>query len=181
VSNLQPGADPQPGDWAVVNHVAGPVGDIIKRMQILSGGGARAARWVHAIYLVAPGVIVEAEPGGARRVPLAYAPDELWWSTGIIAKPDRARAASIAAAEGFAAANGGKGIGYSFLDYLAIAAHDWHIPAPGLREFIESSGHQICSQSVDKAEELGGTHLFSDGRWPGFCRPADLALLTGAP
>jgi uncharacterized protein YycO len=172
---------PVPGDWAIVNKVPGPAGGLIRRLQILSGGGARAARWVHAIYLVADGVIVEAEPGGARRVPFHYAPGEVWWSTGIIVKSDQARAASIAAAEGFAAANGGKGIGYSFLDYAAIAAHDWHIPAPGLRAYIESSGHQICSQLCDSAELAGGTHLFSDGRWPGFCRPADLALLTGAP
>jgi hypothetical protein len=173
--------EPRPGDWAVVNHVAGPVGDLIKRMQILSGGGARAARWVHAIYLVAPGVIVEAEPGGARRVPLGYESAALWWSTDAIGKSDQARAASIAAAEGFAAANGGRGIGYSFLDYAAIAAHDWHIPAPGLRAYIESTHRLICSQLVDAAELAGGTHLFDDGRWPGFCRPADLALLTGAP
>ena len=182
MSNLQPGVVPQPGDWAVVAFSHGDwAAQMVERMQLLSGGGARAARWVHAIYMVSPGVIVEAEPHGARRVPLTYDPEGLWWSTGIIGKPVANRMKSVAAVNEFAAANGGKGIGYSFADYLAIAAHRWHVPAPGLQQFIETSKHLICSQLVDRGENLGGTHLFTDDRWDGFVRPADLAALTGAP
>ena len=39
----------------------------------------------------------------------------------------------------------------------------------------------ICSQLVDRSEEDGGTHLFSDGRWPGFVMPTDLGALLGTP
>lgn len=173
MSNLQPGIDPQPGDWAVVNGHGSPV----ERMQLLSGGTPRSAKWVHAFGLVAPGVIVEAMPHGTVRVPLHYDPDKLWWSTGIIEKPDRNRQATIAAWDSFAEQK----IPYSFVDYLAIAAHTWHIPAPGLREFIQAVGHMLCSQEVDRGEEMGGTHLFKDRRWNGYVRPLDLADLTGAP
>ena len=101
-----PGEDPKPGDWAVV-QIPGPAGDVVEQMQKLSGGGARAAKWVHAIYLVEPGVIVEATPQGAQRGPLHYSPSALWWSTRMVVKGDTARMLSIAAAERFAAANGG--------------------------------------------------------------------------
>jgi hypothetical protein len=174
----------RPGDWAVV-QIPGPAGDVVEQMQKLSGGGARAAKWVHAIYCVAvvPQVmIVEATPEGAKRNPLHYSPAALWWSTGRIEKTDTARAVSVAKAESYATANGGRGVAYSFLDYLAIADHRWHIPFPGLQGYIASSGHLICSQLVDSAELAGGTHLFTDPPvWPGYVRPVDLANLIDAP
>jgi hypothetical protein len=66
---------------------------------------------------------------------------------------------------------------YSELDYVAQAAHRLHIPAPHLKNYIESSGHLICSQLADKAAERGGWHLFNDKRWPGYVPPCDLYKL----
>lgn len=168
--------DPQPGDWAVA-QIPGWRGESIEWMQRLAGAPARYAKWVHAFMLVEPGIVVEATPRGAVKVPIHYPPETLWWSTGVIDQTPAQRADACAAAEAFAAAR----IGYSFLDYAAIAAHSWHIPAPGLRDYIKSTGHLICSQLVDSAEMIAGVHLFDDRRWPGYVRPADLANLIGAP
>jgi hypothetical protein len=74
-------------------------------------------------------------------------------------------------------------VSYSWPDYGAIALHALHIPAPGLKTYIASSAHYICSQYTDSALRFGGgVHLFTDNRWPGFVTPADLAslLLTEA-
>jgi len=175
MTTSQPGVTPLPGDWAVCK-VTGP-GNKVEWMQRLSGGGRAACEYVHAVYLVAPGIIVEAVPSGARRVPVHYPAATLWWSTGLIPKTDAARIKSIAAANSYA----DRKTGYSYLDYAAIGLHAWHIPAPGLRGYIASTGHEICSQLVDQIELDGGTHLFNDGRWPGYVRPLDLADLLGAP
>jgi len=70
---------------------------------------------------------------------------------------------------------------YSEMDYVALVAHRLGIPVPGLRAYIASTGHEICSQFVDTAYLLGGgIHLFSDGRWPGDVTPGDLAALVTA-
>jgi hypothetical protein len=157
---------------------------MIKLMQLTMPGCApRWAKWVHAIYCVStdPITIVEATPQGTKHVPLHYAPDAMFWSTGIISKNSSARALSVAKALEFCAANDGQGVGYSFLDYAAQALHSWHIPAPGLKGYIESTGHEICSEDVDLFEETGGTHLFDDKRWPGYVAPWMLAQRIGAP
>jgi hypothetical protein len=67
-----------------------------------------------------------------------------------------------------------RGVGYSFLDYDAIAAHRLHLPVPGLRAYIGSTGHLICSQLCDQAYADVGAHLYADGRWPGYVTPLDL-------
>src|SRR5258708_29450415 len=71
------------------------------------------------------------------------------------------------------AARSNIGVGYSWADYMAIAAHRLHIPSPGLRDFIADSTHQICSQLIDTCYADAGVHLFADGRWPGYVTPAD--------
>jgi hypothetical protein len=65
------------------------------------------------------------------------------------------------------------GVGYSFLDYLALAAHRLRIPAPGLKRRIASSKHLICSQLCDAAYADEGCRLFS-GVWPGYVTPLGL-------
>jgi hypothetical protein len=93
------------------------------------------------------------------------------WSTGHIELTEPQRAAIVKKALAC------KGIPYSAIDYVALAMHRLHLPAPGLREYIESSEHLICSQLVDMCYRLAGVHLFSDNRWPGYVTPADLANL----
>jgi hypothetical protein len=171
-----------PGDFAVV-HSSALAGRLIHRLQSLSGG---RADYEHAIIGVRCGLIVEAEPDGAVMVPMHYPPEAVCWSTGRLpGRPDgqsqpaidpRQRDRIITAAARYV------GTPYSFADYLAIAAHSWHLPLPGLgQRFVADSGHMICSQLVDQCYQDAALHLFDDGRWPGYVRPCDLADLIRAP
>jgi hypothetical protein len=113
--------------------------------------------------------IVQAEPHGAVEVPWYWGHCPHAWSTGKV--PACPRAADYARSL--------IGTGYSFIDYLAIATHEkLHWDIPGLQRFIADTGHMICSQLVDQARLLGGSHLFSDGRWPGYVKPSDLGFLV---
>jgi hypothetical protein len=166
-----------PGDFAVV-HSSAVTGKAVHVLQELSGNGSED--YEHVIIGLPGGLIVEAMPGGAQSVPFHYSPDAVFWSTHRLPaglEPTEAERMAICASARRAA---GDKIGYSWLDYLALAAHDWHVPAPGLREFIAASGHQICSQLADWCYDMAGVHLLS-GVWTGYCRPCDLATLIGAP
>src|SRR5258708_35416147 len=92
------------------------------------------------------------------------------WSTGAVPLTGTQRTAICLAARSYI------GVGYSWADYMAIAAHRLHIPSPGLRDFIADSSHMICSQLGDKCYADAGVHLFS-GIGPGYGTPADLAAV----
>jgi hypothetical protein len=163
---------PRPGDFAVVNTGA-KTGEYIEDAETIAD--RRPTEWDHAVIcsrVDANGTvwIVEAEPGGAVETKWHYEDRPCKWSTGIITTSPAAGAAALKYV----------GTPYSFLDYLALTLHTFHIPAPGLRKCIASTGHMICSQLVDQAEKDAGTHLFSDGRWPGYVKPSDLGHLLGA-
>lgn len=157
---------PQPGDIGIT-QVEGRVGRLIRIGQWLNGDGF--ADYEHAFVSVGQGLIVEAEPGGARTAELTeYNSRAVLW----LRCPDQYRTAVASAARGL------EGVPYSFLDYAALAAHRLHIPVPGLRTFIGSQGHLVCSQLADVAASRGGWRIFADGRWPGYVTPADLARLA---
>jgi hypothetical protein len=171
--------DWQPGDFAVV-RLPGAVGRAIRLMEQLSGGHSD---YEHAIIGVEDGMIVEAEPGGAVCVPMHYPPEMVLWSTGTPFRHSSGPTAPVGPLTGSliaAAARKYIGVPYSFADYAAIAAHCWHLPLPGLRDFVADDGHMICSQLCDQAFQDAGIQLFDDGRWPGFVTPASLAGLLGA-
>ncbi|MFD0528968.1 hypothetical protein ACFQ1I_21760 [Kitasatospora arboriphila] len=85
---------------------------------------------------------------------------------------DGQRAAVVAAARGYI------GVPYSAADYFALGAHRLRLPVgPLIKGYVASSRHMICSQLVDQCYLDAGVHLFSDGRWPGYVTPADLAKL----
>jgi hypothetical protein len=161
-----------PGDFAAVT-TDGNVGNWIHIGEILASG--TGTNYEHAILWVGgpDNLILEAEPGGAELRPFHYAETLCLWSTGIASLALSAQ--QQAEVMGMALAL--KGTPYAFSDYAAIAAHKWHIPAPGLKDYIKSSDHMICSQLVDRARWLLGSHLFSDNRWPGYVMPVDLANL----
>lgn len=167
-------------DWAWLPdgpRLLPPVGSI-GLVKIRGGGGRaiRAMQWLngdgfedyeHAFVYVGNGEIVEAEPSGARVVPLStYMGYEVLW----IPCPQRYGAAVCAAARQFAADR----VPYSWLDYGACGLHHLHIPAPGLRRYIETSKHMMCSQLADRAASLGGWKLFDDGRFDGYVTPGAL-------
>jgi hypothetical protein len=169
-------AQPQPGDFCCV-PISGGVGLGIEIGQWLDGD--RFQPYDHAeIYVGQPdsdapyGYTVSAYPGGSGRRALKY-PAELvpgsLWSSGLIQLTTSQRTAICAWAEEH------RDTQYSFADYGALVLHMLHVPAPGLREYIGSTGHLICSQFVDTAYEEAGKHLFNDGRWPGYVKPGDLA------
>lgn len=161
---------PEPGDWAVCD-AGGAVGKAIQLGEWLNGNGF--TDWEHAFVYVGGGKVLQAEPDGSKIVPLKPRAHILWSSGTIPLTPlQRSLVPGVAAQL--------TGVPYSFLDYGALAAHRLHIPVPGLRDYIDDSHHQICSQLVDDFMLRLGVHLFADGRWPGFVVPADLAgLLPG--
>ncbi len=157
---------PQPGDFAVVS-MGGQGGMLISAMEEIAYD--HSTHWDHAFIYVGDGMIVQAEPSGAQEVPLGTY-QYMIWSSGILFPSMTQRIAIVAAAEKCAADK----IPYSYLDYAAIAAHRFHLPVPGLKDYIASTGHEICSQLVDQCWLDGTYHLFTDGRWPGFVSPYDL-------
>jgi hypothetical protein len=158
----------RPGDWFCVDTRT-LVGRLIIVGEWLNGDGFRDYEHAAVVTAVNPLMIVEARSSGAAEVPYHYEGCRTIWSTGLIEPPDRD--AIVEAARDFI------GTPYSFLDYFALALHRLHIPAPGLRSYIASTGHMICSQLVDQCELNGGMHLFTDGRWPGYVTPAALGDL----
>lgn len=159
---------PRPGDIGLVT-MPGWVGKAIRVGQWLNGDGS--ANYEHA-YVVVGEVdgydgtqIIEAMPGGALLSPLS-----LYENSGpvYLTCPEAKRDAVAAAALSF------RGVKYSALDYDALAMHRFHIPAPGLRGYIDSTGHMICSQLADRAALNGDWHLFDDNRWPGYVTPMSL-------
>lgn len=116
--------------------------------------------------------VIEAEPGGAKYSTYVPGVSVLWSAWNLTEEQQQAIAS---------AAFGYKGVGYSFLDYIAIGLHQLHVPVPGLKRYISSSRHMICSQLTDQCYRDAGIQLFKDNRWPGFVTPGDLykRLLQG--
>ncbi len=135
--------------------------------------GSKFTQYTHAVIRVSNDILVEAAPGGARTVSISHYPvGQMTWSSWPLTDEQRAKV-SVAS---YACV----GTPYSYLDYVALAAHRLHIPAPHLRAYIESSRHMICSQLVDYTYQQAGVAMFEDNRWPGYVTPADLAeVLTG--
>jgi hypothetical protein len=126
--------------------------------------------WEHAFVYLGNGKLIEAEPGGARIVDISeYDGVNVYWCTNIANQYHADNLQHVAdIARGF------EHVPYSFLDYFALVAHRLHISVPGLRRYIESTKHLICSQLADKAYELAGDHLFTDLRWAGDVSPLDI-------
>jgi len=163
--------EPQPGDIGLT-QIHGSVGLGIRIGQWLNGDGF--ADYEHAFVVVGDvegydgPQLIEAEPGGARQMPLAtYDTDTVVY----LHCPQRCQDAVAAAALELI------GTPYSFLDYGSLALHRLHIPAPLLKRYIRSTGHEICSQLADLASCRGGWHLFADDRWEGDVVPGDLLAL----
>lgn len=146
--------------------ISGQVGKLIEFGQWLDGGGFQ--QWEHAFISIGGGLIVEAEPGGARIGNVSEYSD-IYWCEGIYTLGTAAQlAATVPVAKGYV------GTPYSALDYFALAAHRLHLPVIGLENYIKNDAHQICSQLVDQVYNVAGIHIFTDNRWAGFVTPADL-------
>lgn len=160
---------PRPGDFFLA-PIPGNVGAGIRFGQWLNGEGFLP--YQHAGILLDEYTTIEAMPGGAilgdyRR----WKPEELRWSTDLVDLTDTQRVNIVHLGMKL------EGLPYSFLDYGSLALHRFHVPFPGLKRYIDSSGHMICSQLVDYVYAKCDVHLFRDGRWPGYVTPASLDML----
>lgn len=162
---------PLPGDFAVTS-IKGDVGFLISVGEWLNG--SRFGHWDHAFVYVGDGLIVEAEPGGARLAGVdEYAGRPIAWSTGKVELTDDQRTAVVAAAKGFV------GVPYSAADYFALALWHFRLRIPWAKRVMNSRASMICSELVGFAYESAGVPLLS-GREPGDITPADLAQIIGA-
>lgn len=150
--------------------MGGDSGKLIRFAQWLNGNGF--SNYEHARIYIGDGMIVEAQPGGARKAP--WSPDDHGlWSTNLVVLSDIQRDKIVKAALGYV------GTPYSAADYFAIAAVrlKFGVLVPYLHEYVQSSKHMICSQLVDQCEQDAGVKLFRDGRWPGYVTPGALEEL----
>lgn len=160
---------PKPGDLGLT-QISGWGGRAIRAGQWALGDGFADYEHAFGVSAVTAGGtvrIVEAMPGGAHEVDNWHDPARTRW----LVCPDEYRDAVAAALWDCV------GVPYSWADYASLAAHRFHVPAPGLRTYIRDSGHMICSQLVDHAAAVGGWHLFADRRWEGDVTPGDLNRL----
>src|SRR5260370_35232698 len=105
--------------------------------------GDRFTQYQHALLCAGGSLIIEAEPGGARAVPLDKARyGGMLWSTGAVPLTGAQRTAICLAARSYI------GTPYRWAGYMAVAPPPLHIPAPGLRDVIADSSHPISSQPV---------------------------------
>jgi len=159
-----------PGTIGLV-PMGGPGGRVIRLGQWLDGDGF--SDFEHAFVYLGDGQLLEAEPGGARIVPLRYR--GIHWCEGIYGLLAASLKAQAACPPGMlATARDLTGVPYSWLDYAALFAHRLRIPAPGLRGYIASTGHLICSQLADVLYQRLGAQIYDDRRWNGYVTPGSL-------
>lgn len=170
-------ATPEPGDFCCV-PISGYVGFSVELWQWVDGD--RFQPYDHTeIYIGQPdaagpfGYTASTYPNGPGKValpcPASQLPGSLW-SSGLIELTPAQRAGIVAWAVEH------EDVGYSWLDYAALVLHGLRIPAPGLREYIASTAHMICSQYVAAGFAANGVPLVQ-GQWPGYVKPGDLADL----
>lgn len=162
---------PRPGDIGLVK-ISGVGGQLIRWLQRANGDGFEDYEHAFIVTAVsAEGVItiVEAEPGGAVEVELHYPAHKVRW----LVCPDQYRIGTVTTA----LATARRKVPYSWLDYGACALHRAHINPWGLKAYIQSTKHMMCSQLADYCASKAGWRLFQDGRWEGYVTPGALDKL----
>jgi uncharacterized protein YycO len=144
------------------------VGPLVNAGQIILRDQSR----YHHAYVITDadaGIAVEARPGGAGYVNYRDAwPDSAF---SHVEMTDEQRARIVAAAETVV------GRGYGWLDYLALACHQYGFRPAWLERYVARTDRLICSQLVDEIYREAGIHLFADGRQPGDVTPGDLTYV----
>jgi hypothetical protein len=157
---------PEIGDVGLVK-VQGFVGKLIGACEFLNGTKHKNTKYQHSFLYLGNGMVLEGQPGGAvlTRFDQRYAGESVVWVRVADLSDDQKNRLIQEA---------GKlvGVPYSFLDYSAMLVHRLHLPVPGLRRYVNSTDHMICSQIIAEVYRRIAVPLFS-GRWPGYVTPAD--------
>lgn len=175
---------PQPGDFGLVPCTGR---NFIDKAAMAFERWGTDSKYGHAFVYMGNNQIVEAEPGGARKVDLHYDPATIFWSTGRINLDVRDRLEITELADGFAE----RRTPYGWADIFAIAIAQrraGHLIDPTASiddqpwwvRRIQSLDTVICSQLVDLCYQGAGIQLFDDHRIAGLVSPGDLwrLLLT---
>lgn len=156
------------GDIGLIK-VRGFVGKLIRAMQWLNGSPWDDSKFEHSFVVTDADRLwgFEAQPGGARffDIMATYGGEEIVWI----------RPANLTAqqqADLVQQADILKGTPYSFLDYSALLVHRLHLPLPGVRKYVNSSKHAICSQIISLLYQRIKVPLFG-GKWAGYVTPVD--------
>lgn len=174
---------PQPGDFMVCAHTGGSLAARIESGIIRWGTDAPVS---HAAVYVGDGMIVQAEPGGADRVPVSLHPNAVWSTDAAITQPTAAQRATIVKT-----ALAMMGVPYGWLDIVAIAVAqrragrvvDPTVPLdhqPWWVRRLMSGGRVICSQLVTISWRAAGIPLCAP-QPAGLVSPGDLWRALGAP
>lgn len=157
---------PDIGDVGLV-QVEGFVGKLIGLGEWLNGTKRKNCRFQHSFLYLSDGMILEAQPGGAVLTPYEerYGAETIVWIRPV-ELDDQQKTQLILEAHKLVKTP------YSFLDYTALLTHRLHLPLPGLKNYVNSTDHMICSQIIAEVYRRIGVPLFS-GRWPGYVTPAD--------
>lgn len=163
---------PEPYGYGLAK-IKGPAGFLIKMAQLFAG---RWSKWQHAFLILPDGIVLEAEPGGAKISHI----DEYLKADGSydcrfvypaeLTEDQKDHYASLCSDL--------EGTPYSFLDYFSLILLHLHIRPWWVTRAVKATGHQICSQLVDYVFQEVGVHLFEDGRFNGDVMPCDLDHLA---
>lgn len=165
---------PQRGDYGCVLPKY-PVDQLIRVLQFANGDGWAWSRYCHAFIVesVDPdGTVhaIEAWPGGARRDTYLADDPKILWSQIQLTDDQRTKIVDTAVSL--------LGTPYSYLDYLAIAAHHLHLPGAGLLENkVADTHHVMCSYLVDLCYRSATVELLPS-ELPGYVTPAELARVA---
>jgi hypothetical protein len=130
------------------------------------------SRYNHAFIVGPRGIIVEAQPGGARFSHVSRYPNAKYNLHTVLPQATREKIWDIAL--GFTHANGGKGVPYNWVDDAALGLRFFGLWIPAINRRIIRPDRLQCAQLVDQAYALAGVTLFDDGRLPLAVDPGDL-------
>lgn len=125
----------------------------------------------HAFVVGPNGLIVEAQPGGARVGHIDQYPSARFNIHDEI--DDATRWKIWQTALGFTTANQGRGIGYGWIDDAALFLRFFRIWIPAINRRIAREDRLQCAQLVTLAYERSGVTLF-DNEQPMAVDPGDL-------
>jgi hypothetical protein len=184
---------PPPGSL-FLRHIPGIEGRVIAALQAFVRGGSF---WTHAGLVLDRGQYIQGQPGGAVIRPISDlfdgqpvlfsdAPIQRWLAEHSQSSYSEQLLRELLVTEGRKLEH----VKYSYLDYPVLGLAEWAhthrdrklagLVVEQLRDYVEQTGHRICSALFDLACLNAGIHLYDDGRLPGDVTPQDLADYAAA-